>query len=180
MRLDVGSFHPYLRSGKGSRAAAALAHVSTEMTLAYVPTLNHNGSLAQNTDAVAFQIPDPSVVDFKSTSNNGSCVAVSARRLLPAGSLAACVGNSGQSVTGNSLSDCNPTGNLHHAGVWTKSLGGTYTSFAYGLFQTEYSCNSWYNISHHYWVDTQYSNWEPSATAYWPSSVDGSTSVWLR
>ncbi len=180
MDIDVGSFHPYLRSGKGSRSAVTLAHLSTEMAFAYVPTLNHNGSLAQNTDAVAFQIPNPAIVDFKTTSNNGSCVAVSARRLLPAGSLAACVGNSGQSTTANSLSDCNPTGNLHHAGVWNKSLGGTYNSFAYGLFQTEYSCNSWYNISHHAWVDTQYSNWEPSATAYWPSSVDGSMSAWLR
>jgi hypothetical protein len=180
MDVDAGAFHPYFRSGKASRSAVGIAHLSTEMALAYRSIVGDAGSLSQSNDAVAFVIPDPSIVDFKTSANNGACVGVSARRLYPSGSLLACVGASAQSTTAISTSNCNPTGNLSHAGVWNKSLGGTYSSFAYGLFQTEYACNSWNNISHHYWVDTQYSNWQPSATAYWPSSVEGSASVWLK
>jgi hypothetical protein len=82
--------------------------------LAYSPVLDFSGSLAQTTDAVAFEIPDRTVVDFKTLSNHGTCAAVLARRLKPDNSLIACVGNAAQSTTANSLADCNPTGNLHH------------------------------------------------------------------
>ena len=181
MDIDAGTFEPTNRGGKASKSAVALAHLSTEMALAYHPWSAHSGSMAETTDTVAFVIPSPSVVDFKTTTNSGACTAVSARRLKPNGSMAACVGSSGQSATAISPSNCNPNAGGHTAGVWSKSLGGTYgTAFAYGLYTTQSACNSWPDISHHWWVDSQYHNWEPSATQYWSGSINGTTSVWLR
>ncbi|MFM7202487.1 MAG: MopE-related protein [Myxococcota bacterium] len=180
MDYDVGNFNPSIRSGKASKGALSLVKYATELSLAYHPTINFSGSMADTTDTISFYIPNAAIVDFKPTSNNGTCQAVSARRLKPAGSTYPCVGSTSGSKTTVSSTNCNPTSAESTAGVWDRSLGGTYSTFAYGLFTTQYSCNSWPNISHHWWVDAQYYNWEPSATMPWSGTVNGATSIWLR
>jgi hypothetical protein len=179
MDVDAGTFNAGYRAGKASRAAVAIAKLSKEMALAYHPQAAWGGSLAASTDAVSFEIPDPTMVDFKTTANNGTCVPVKARRLKPDNSTYICVGNATDAVAVGA-EDCNPASGTYHAGVWSKSLGGTYNSFAYGLFTTEYTCNSWPNVSHHWWVDVEYYNWEPSATQAWSGQVKGTATVWLR
>ena len=181
MDVDTGSFGPGTRQGKASKSAVALAKQSTDIALAYHPTVSTSASMSLATDAVSFKIPDPSIVDFKTSQGNGACVAVSAKRLRPLGSTYPCVGSTGGSKVAVSASNCNPTSGEATAGVWTKSLGGTYSgNFAYGLYTTESNCDSWPNISHHWWVDTKYYNWEPSATQAWAGAVDGAASVWVR
>ena len=181
MDIEVGTYSANFRTGKASRNAVAIAKQSAEAALAYHPQINFSGSLSQSTDAVAFKIPDPSVVDFKTSTNNGECVAVQARRLKPNGSTHCCVGSSTVSTTALSSSNCSDNAYQATAGMWTKSLGGTYAGvFAYGLYTTESNCNSWPNISHHWWVDAAYYNWEPSATQYWNGAVNGTTMIWLR
>ena len=167
MDIEVGNFNPNARAGKASEGALLVVHQSKEIALAYSPTIAFSGSLAQTTDTVSFQIPTPSIVDFIGTQNNGTCTAVTTKRLKPDGSNAIVVGSSS-----------GPTAT--QAGVWSKSLGGTYSIFAYGIFDIPSNCNSWPNISHHWWVDGQYNNWEPSATQYWSGAVNGGTSIWLR
>jgi hypothetical protein len=179
MDLDVGTFHPTIRGGKAAKSAVTLTRMSTEMALAYSPQTAHGGSMAETTDTVSFTIPSPGSVDLVPSSNSGTCVAVAARRLKPNGSTHACIGSS-SNPAGISTSNCNPVNGAATAGVWSKSLGGTYGTFAYGLFGTEWNCNNWPNISHHWWIDTPSYNWEPSATQYWSGSVNGSTSVWVR
>lgn len=171
MDVDVGTFNPTMRVGKASKAAVAIVKLSAEMSLAYHPTVNNSRSMADTTDTVSFPIPDPSIVDFKTSLNNGTCVAVTPKRLKPEGSSRVMVGSWA-------------TNTATQAGVWTKSLGGTYQSsgdhFAYGLYGTGWNCNSWPDVSHHWWVNEAYYNWEPSATQPWQGSVNGATSIWLR
>lgn len=180
MDIDVGSFNPSARVGKAAKAAVTIVRLSLEMSLAFHGSVNFSGSMAQTTDTVSFTIPNSNIVDFKTTTGNGTCQAVAARRLKPENSQYPCVGSTSGSQKMISANNCNPTSAESTAGVWDKSLGGTYSTFAYGLFTTQYSCNSWPNISHHYWVDSQYYNWEPSATMQWSGTVNGATSIWLR
>ena len=184
MDINAGAWDPAARSGKASRGAVSVAKVSSEMALAYHSSLNFAGNLGDTTDTVSFTIPNPSAVTFTTSANAGSCVAVTARRLRPNGSNAACVGSSStvpNRTSTNAAVNCNPSSGVSTAGVWTQSLGGTYSGqFAYGLYTTESTCNSWPNISHHWWVDAAYYNWEPSATQYWAGAVNGSTAIWLR
>lgn len=183
MDVDVGTYDANVRSGRASRSAARLAQMSTEIAFAYHPTTNHVYSLTESTDATAFKIPSPSNVNLQITANNGECATVHARRLRPA-TLAACVGYTAETSTGKSTTDCNPANNNRHAGLFSRSLGGTYSgNFAYGLWEIQSDCNSWGNITGHYWVDTSYGNWQPSATQNWSSSssnVNGTLTVWVR
>ncbi|GMV40578.1 MAG: hypothetical protein AMXMBFR64_22940 [Myxococcales bacterium] len=180
MDIDVGVYSANFRTGKASRSAVAIAKQSTEMALAYHAQLNFSGSLSQSSDAVAVRIPDPANVDLKTTQNNGECVAVQARRLKPNGSTHMCVGNSANTTQALSTKNCSANNYESTAGLWSKSLGGTYSYFAYGIFATESSCNSWPNVSHHWWVDAGYYNWEPSATQYWAGTVNGTAMIWFR
>ena len=120
---------------------------------------------ARRADAV------PSIVDFTPTANSGNCTSVTVKRLKPDGSGAVIVGSSN---SGSPVST--------QAGVWSKSLGGTYTGeFAYGLFDVPNNCNSWPDISYHVWIDSSYGHaWEPAATQYWPGAVNGSMMIWMR
>ena len=180
MDVDIGTYSANFRTGKASRTAVGVAKQSTEMALAYHPQINFSGSLSQSTDAVALRIPDPSVVDLKTTQNNGECVAIQARRLKPNGSTHMCVGSSTSTTQGISATNCSANDYGATAGLWSKSLGGTYTYFAYGVYGTEWSCNSWPNVSHKWWVDSAFYNWEPSATQYWNGTVNGTAMIWFR
>ena len=67
-----------------------------------------------------------------------------------------CIGNTGlwgQGYKAVSSTDCNQVSRENEAAVWSKSLGGTYSGkFAYGLYSVLSTCNSWSDISHHWWV----------------------------
>ena len=178
---DVGVFDASVRSGKASMGALIIAKQSVESAFAYAPATTFTGMLAETSDTVAFEIPDPSALTFSTALDQGVCTAVRAWRLAPAGGMQTCMGSSGLSTTAISLDNCNDTAHAATAAVFTQSMGGTYGgNFGYGLYGLEWSCDNWPNISHHWNVDTSAYSWEPSATQYWAGAVNGSTSVWFR
>ncbi len=183
MDIDVGTWSPDYRWGKASKSAVTLARLSTEMVLAYHPDVAFSGSLSESTDAIAITLPNPSIVDFAPTQNNGTCTAVGVRRLKPAGSTLACIGNTTNSNGQNSANaavNCNNISGTSTAAVWSRSMGGTYNTFAYGLFTTQHGCNSWENVATHYWIDTEYYNWDPATVGDWQNARHGTASAWFR
>jgi len=98
--------------------------------------------------------------------DSGVGAAVQTKRLKPDGSNAIVLGTAPSTAA--------------EAGVFTKSLGGNYQGFAYGLFGTAWNCDNWPNVSQHWRVGASSYDWEPSATQIWAGAVNGSASVWLR
>lgn len=180
MDSDSGTWNAGLRTGKATQGAVPVARRSTEFVLAFDTSTNSTGPLSVTEDTVAITIPDPTIVDLAPSNNNGNCVTVTARRLMPVGSNRSCLGSNGGENANDASVDCSANaGTANTLGLYDRSLGGTWTTFAYGLKRVENTCNSWNVYAHHFWTDTAAYNWQPSTIA-WNNPTQGSVGAWFR